>query len=39
MITMSQTEYNSIAEKSLEELRAETPEVKTELKHAEIVTG
>ena len=39
MIAMSQTEYNSIAEKSLEELRAETPEAKTELKHTEIVTG
>jgi hypothetical protein len=38
MVAMSQTEYNSIAEKSIEELRAETPEIKTKLKHAEIVT-
>lgn len=38
MIAMSQTEYNAIAEKSLEELRAETPETQTQLKSTEIET-
>jgi hypothetical protein len=38
MIAMSKTEYDSIAGQSLEELRDETPEVKTELKHKNIQT-
>jgi hypothetical protein len=39
MIAMSQTEYDSIADQSLEELRDETPKAKTELKQRKIVTG
>jgi hypothetical protein len=39
MIAMTQTEYNKMADQSLEELRAETPEVNTELKQRNIQTG
>lgn len=38
MVPMNQTDYELIAEQSLEELRDETPKVKTELKHKEIQT-
>lgn len=35
---MIQTEYTSIADKSLEELRGETPNTQTQLKSTEIET-
>lgn len=38
MIAMTQNEYNSIAEKSLKELRAETPDTKIKLKQRRIQT-
>jgi hypothetical protein len=38
MVAMSQTEYNTIAEQSLEELRAETPETQIRLKTTEVET-
>jgi hypothetical protein len=39
MIAMTQTEYESIANESLEELREEVPGAKTELKHTDIETS
>jgi hypothetical protein len=38
MIAMAQTEYNSIANESLEELRQETPQTKIKLKKKTIQT-
>jgi hypothetical protein len=38
MIAMTQTEYDEMADQSLEDLRAETPGVKTELKQKRIKT-
>jgi len=39
MTAMTQNEYNSIANESLEELREETPSGKIELKQRSIQTG
>lgn len=38
MVTMNQNKYSSIAEQSLEELRDETSDIKTELKEISIYT-
>ncbi|MFB6174366.1 MAG: hypothetical protein ABEJ87_00125 [Candidatus Nanohalobium sp.] len=39
MITMTQNEYESIADEGLEELKSETPKQDVELKKMSIQTG
>lgn len=39
MITMSQNEYESIADEGLDELKSETPKREVELKKMSISTG
>ena len=39
MITMTQTEYNSIVNEPLEQLRKETPKTKAKLDYLEIESG